>query len=116
MAMPDLVFLGIRGSVVAMDRTSGSRTWETKLKGSDFVTLLVDGSRVLAGTQGEVYCLDAGTGEILWQDGLKGYGYGLMSIATASGTSAPTELAAEHQRRQQTSSSDTTMNNPAITS
>jgi outer membrane protein assembly factor BamB len=61
MNKPDLVFLGIRGSVIAMDRTSGARVWETKLKSGAFVSLLVDGDLVFAGANGEIFCLDAAT-------------------------------------------------------
>jgi outer membrane protein assembly factor BamB len=100
----DLVYVGIRGSVVALDRNSGRRIWEAHLKGSSFVTVLVDGNCVFAGTQGEIFCLDAGSGRILWQDGLKGYGLGLVSIATQNGCSNPAAAAAEISRQQQASS------------
>ena len=106
MAHPDLVFIGIRGSVLALDKLSGRRVWETKLKGSSFVTLLVEDNCVLAGAQGELFCLAANTGNILWQDGLKGYGFGLMSIATVNGSSdMAAAIAAEHNRQQQESTS-----------
>src|ERR1017187_1980727 len=105
MANPNLVYVGIRGSVVALDKNSGGRVWETKLKGGTFVTVLVDGSRVLAGAQGEIFCLDAATGQILWHDGLKGYGLGLMSIATANGSSNSSAAAAEFCRQQEADSS-----------
>ena len=104
MIKSDLVFLGIRGSVVALDKNSGVRVWETKLKGSSFVTLLVEGNRILAGAQGEIFCLDAATGKTLWHDGLKGYGLELMSIATQNGNSDMSALAA-HMRQQQEASS-----------
>jgi outer membrane protein assembly factor BamB len=99
MAKAELIYLGIRGSVVAMERQSGRRVWETKLKGGAFVTLLVDRDRVLAGTQGEFFCLDAATGNVLWYDPLKGYGLGLMSIATQNGSSNPAAAAAEQTSR-----------------
>jgi outer membrane protein assembly factor BamB len=102
MATKDLVFVGIKGAVVAMDTKTGARNWEKKLKGSDFVSVLIDGDRVLAGTQGEIFCLDAKTGEMLWHDGLKGYGLGLMNIATRNGSS-DTSLA--QARQQQDSNS-----------
>jgi outer membrane protein assembly factor BamB len=104
MAKSKTIFLGIRGSVVALDKNSGARVWETKLKGGNFVTLLVDGDRVLAGAHGEIFCLDVATGKILWQDGLKGYGLGLMSIATANANSDPSVIAAEYSRRQEADS------------
>jgi outer membrane protein assembly factor BamB len=100
----DLVFLGVKGSVVALDRTTGHRVWERKLKGSDYVSLLVHGNCVLAGTQGEIFCLEATTGKPLWHDALKGYGVGLMSIATANASSAGS-LARASQRQKSDSSS-----------
>src|SRR4029077_10653793 len=105
MTKSNLVFAGIRGSVVAMDRSSGRRAWETKLKGGDFVTLLVEEDRIFAGTHGEIFCLEAATGKLLWHDGLKGYGFGLMSIATKNGSSDSAASAAEFVRAQQDSSS-----------
>jgi outer membrane protein assembly factor BamB len=105
MAKQDLVFIGIRGSVVPFDKKQGARVWETKLKGSAFVCLMVDDGHVFAGTQGEAFCLDAATGQILWHDGLKGYGYGMLSIATAKGSSDSPVAAAEADRRQQETSS-----------
>jgi outer membrane protein assembly factor BamB len=108
MAKSNLVYAGIRGSVVALDKTSGTRVWETKLKGGGFVTLLVEEGRVFAGTQGEIFCLDAAMGNILWQDGLKGYGLGLMSIATKNGSSDMAALAAQFVAEQQDSSAGST--------
>jgi hypothetical protein len=105
MAKSNLIFAGIRGSVVAFDKSSGARVWETKLKSGDFVTLLVEEGRIFAGTHGEIFCLDAATGNMLWQDGLKGYGLGLMSIATKNGCSDTAALAAEFIRAQSDSSS-----------
>ena len=106
MAKPDLVFAGIRGSVVALDKISGSRLWEAKLGGGAFVTLLVEGSQIFAGTQGEIFCLDSATGKILWHDGLKGYGLGLMRIATPNGSTNSAAIAAEQDRQSESSSAD----------
>ena len=114
MAQPDLIFIGIRGSVLALDKLSGRRVWETKLKGSSFVTLLVEDNCVLAGAQGELFCLAANNGNILWQDGLKVYGFGLISIATANGSSDMAAIAAEHNRQQQASTSAAAGNTAAI--
>jgi len=105
MAQPNLIFIGVRGSVVAIDQDSGGRRWETKLKGGAFVSLLVEQNRVFAGTQGEVFCLDAATGRLLWHDGLKGYGFGLVSLATQENRADMTALAAEHEREQSDASS-----------
>lgn len=100
MAETNLVFLGIKGSVLALDKTTGRRVWEKKLKGYSFVSLLIENDRVFAGAQGEIFCLDAVTGETLWTDGLRGYGLDVMSIATANGRSDLSALAAEHASQQ----------------
>jgi outer membrane protein assembly factor BamB len=105
MAAPDLIYLGIRGSVLALDKATGARVWETKLKGSSFVTLLVEGSRIFAGAQGEIFCLDAATGKTLWHDGLSGYGFGLLSLATQSSRADTAALAAEFASQQEAAAS-----------
>lgn len=100
MKISDLVFIGIKGSVVALDRTTGQQAWATHLKGMDFVNVhLVDGA-VLASCYGEIFCLDPLTGAALWHNPLKGFGRGLATMATehhrGTGTSP---LLAEKQRR-----------------
>jgi len=41
MKTSDLVFIGIKASVVALDRATGQQVWATHLKGSDFVNVVV---------------------------------------------------------------------------
>ena len=33
----NLLFIGIAGNVVALDRTTGTEVWRSELKGNDFV-------------------------------------------------------------------------------
>ena len=94
-----LIYIGIKGAVIAFDRGTGQPLWKAPLKGSDFVTVLLDGDRVLAATKGELFCLDATNGAILWHNDLPGEGWGLVTIATASGSSNTLPLA-EHKRQQ----------------
>lgn len=82
MKTSDLVFIGIKGSVIALNRTTGEQVWVTPLKGGDFVNIVVQGDRVLASCSGEIFCLDSRTGEGLWHNPLKGFGMGLAVIAT----------------------------------
>jgi outer membrane protein assembly factor BamB len=77
-----LVFIGINGSVVALNRGTGEQVWATHLKGSGFVNVVVDNGTILASCYGEVFCLDALTGDGLWHNRLKGFGWGLATIAT----------------------------------
>jgi outer membrane protein assembly factor BamB len=100
---PGLVYIGIRGNVVALDRRDGIEVWRTSLKGSHFACVHRDGDLLLATAGGEIFCLDPKTGAILWRNALKGLGLGLTTIAgesvsTSSSTAAA--VAAEVQRQQ----------------
>jgi outer membrane protein assembly factor BamB len=94
----NVIFLGVHGEVVALDRATGQELWSTKLAGNDFVNLLVDQDRIIATSKGEVFCLDAATGQILWKNNLPGMGCGLITIATASGS---TPIGPSSQKRRQ---------------
>jgi len=94
--MRDMIFVGIGGYAVAVDRATGSDVWQTKLRGSDFVNVVVDGRDVFASTRGRLYCLDATTGTIKWENPLTGLGLGLVGIAGAGAVTA-----AEARRREQ---------------
>ena len=85
MAQPSLVFIGVGGNVVAVDNATGQEVWRTQLKGRDFVNIALQGDDLYATNKGELYCLDPATGRIRWQNPLKGLGWGLISIATATG-------------------------------
>ena len=87
--------VGIKGTVVAIDRGTGKTLWSTELKGSDFVNLALEGSDVFASSKGRLYRLDAATGEILWCNELPGLGWGIVTIAGAA--QAP---GAEEKRRR----------------
>ena len=99
----ELVFIGIKGSVVGLDRTTGAEVWTTDLKGSGFVNVVLAGGKLYATTYGEVFCLDPLMGNTLWHNRLKGFGTGLAAIATEN--NQPGELMAvvaeEELRRQQ---------------
>jgi outer membrane protein assembly factor BamB len=97
--MTERVFVGISGKVICLDTASGQILWLTRLKGSDFVNILVDEGRVMATARGEVFCLDAATGHLLWQNPLKGQGFGLATLATSGGAMSQSPLL-EKQRRE----------------
>jgi outer membrane protein assembly factor BamB len=82
MKTSDLVFTGIKGSVVALNRGTGEQVLVTHLKGAGFVNVVLEHEAVLASCYGEVFCLDPLTGEGLWHNPLKGFGMGLATIAT----------------------------------
>jgi outer membrane protein assembly factor BamB len=101
MANANMMFVGIKGTAIALDRGTGQILWQTHLKGSAFVHLVLDGDQLYATTQGEVFCLDPATGDPRWNNPLKGYGLGLASIAVRNGSGGmDANLIAEEERRR----------------
>lgn len=86
----DYLFVGIKGHVLALDRSTGAERWRTKLKGGEFVHLVTDGQRLYATAQGEAFCLDGTTGAVLWRNPMKGLGLGLASMLAAESAAAAT--------------------------
>ncbi len=102
MKRSDLVFVGIRGSVIAVSRATGQQVWATHLKGSDFVNVVVENGAVLATTYGELFCLDAASGTAVWHNELKGFGRGFATMATClSSTNANVPSMSEKRRRDE---------------
>jgi outer membrane protein assembly factor BamB len=83
-----LVFVGVKGTVVALEKSSGSEVWRTPLGTSHFVNLVLDGDALYAGSRGKIYCLSASSGAIRWKNDLKGLGFGLVSIGAPGGSNA----------------------------
>ena len=78
--MDDMLYLGVKGSVVGIERKNGREVWRAHLKGGGFVTVVVDEDVVFAHTGGELFCVDKKRGEVLWHNPLRGLGYGLAMI------------------------------------
>lgn len=102
MKSSDLVFIGIKGSVIALNGVTGEQAWATHLKGADFVNVVVQDGAVLATCCGEVFSLDPLTGAALWHNPLRGFGRGLATIA-AQGSSpfGASSALAEKRRRDE---------------
>jgi outer membrane protein assembly factor BamB len=71
-----LIFVGLNGYAIALDRDTGEVVWANKEMKSGYVSLLLDGDRLIASTNGYIFCLDPLTGAIRWNNPLKGYGMG----------------------------------------
>ena len=99
MPRQNVIFVGIKGNVIALDRTTGEAVWMTELKGADFVNVVMDDDNLYATTKGEIFCLDPNTGGLRWHNRLNGMGWGLATIATAS--SGQAVAIAEKRRRDQ---------------
>jgi outer membrane protein assembly factor BamB len=101
MARSKTIYLGIKGSVLALDPATGNQLWATHLKGSDFVHVVLDGDHLYAATHGEIFCLDPKTGEGRWHNPLKGFGWGLVSIATENSAENTLLTVLAEKRRQE---------------
>lgn len=76
MTVEQLIFVGLNGYALALDRDTGEIVWANSEMKSGYVTLLLDGDRLIASTNGYIFCLDPLTGVIRWNNPLKGYGMG----------------------------------------
>jgi outer membrane protein assembly factor BamB len=85
--MPAL-FIGVKGTVIALDRATGQELWRSDLKGSDFVNVAIEDGDIYATTKGELFCLDPASGHVRWHNELKGMGRGLITIASAASQQA----------------------------
>jgi outer membrane protein assembly factor BamB len=98
MTVDQLIFVGLNGYAVALDRDSGEIVWSNDQMKSGYVTLLLDGDRLIVSTNGYIYCLDPLTGATRWHNPLKGYGSGApTSLISSRGQTSQTviEQAAE---------------------
>src|SRR5204863_5976682 len=99
--MAKIIYLGVKGSVVAIDSATGQSIWSTSLKGAEFVNVVLDGTNLFATTRGEIFCIDPQGGGIRWHNPLKGYGLGLITIAGEGiGQNTPA-VTAEKRRRDE---------------
>jgi outer membrane protein assembly factor BamB len=106
----DILFVGLKGHVVAFNKRDGTQLWKTELRrgllvgGDSFVTVLAESERVYAHSLGQLFCLDAGTGEMLWTNELAGLGYD-VSVLAVVGMSSPSLATPVEQRRKRASDS-----------
>lgn len=98
MTIDRLIFVGLNGYAVALNRDTGEIVWSQDGMKSGYVTMLLDGDRLIVSTNGYLYCLDPLTGEILWHNPMKGYGVGtptsLVSIRGQTSDAAIHQAAA----------------------
>lgn len=96
-----LLYVGIKGCVVALDRKNGDEAWRIELRRAEFVTVFWDGDGLFAANAGEVWRLNPTTGEIMWHNEMKRLGRGVISLASSAAASGgnDTELAEQKRRR-----------------
>lgn len=92
------VLIGVGGHVVALDASTGTERWRTKLKSAaPNISIWDTGDHVYAGANGELYCLSTATGAVLWHNKLKGLGMGLISFGATSDVLATAVINAARQ-------------------
>src|SRR5215213_5275654 len=93
MNVEQLIFIGLNGYAVALNRDTGEIVWSNSEMKSGYVTLLLDFDRLIVSTSGYIYCLDPLTGKILWNNPLKGYGMAApTSLISVRGQSSQTVI------------------------
>ena len=102
MHLSDLVFTGFNKRVAAVHRDSGQLLWQWKAPQSGYVTLLLDGDRLIVSVNGYLHALEALTCRHLWSNDLPGFGTGVASLASARGGSSDpiTAFAASSEAQQ----------------
>jgi len=83
MANTKPLYIGIKGTVVALDRSTGHELWRRPLKGGDLVNVVLDGDELYAATKGELFRLDPRSGAVIWNNTMPGFGWGMMTIGSA---------------------------------
>ncbi len=107
MTIDQLIFVGFRGYAIALDRNTGEVVWCNDKMHGGYVSMLLDGDRLIVSTNGYMYCLHPLTGEILWHNPLSGYGTGVAHLVSVRGQSSQTlvQQAAEEEQAAATSAS-----------
>jgi putative pyrroloquinoline-quinone binding quinoprotein len=78
-----LLFVGIKNSVVALDTKDGIEVWRVELGGMSLVSVLWDGAELFASTKGEVFKIEPRFGGVVWHNKLKGLGTGHVIMASS---------------------------------
>jgi outer membrane protein assembly factor BamB len=100
--LDQLIFVGFNSRVAAIHRDTGETVWTWKSNASGYITLLLDGDRLIVSVNGYTWCVDPLTGQTIWYNNLPGMGTGVPSLASVRGTSPGAGAAAaveDHRRR-----------------
>jgi outer membrane protein assembly factor BamB len=93
MNIEQLIFVGLNGYALALNRDTGEIVWSNDQMKSGYVTLLLDFDRLIVSTNGYMYCLDPLTGNIQWHNPLSGYGVGApTSLVSVRGQTSQTVI------------------------
>jgi outer membrane protein assembly factor BamB len=108
MTVDDLIFVGFRGYAFALHRDTGEMVWCNSQMHSGYVSMLLDGDRLIVSCSGYMYCLNPLTGDILWHNPLSGYGTGVTHLVSVRGQSSQVAVAEAAEEEESSSSSSST--------
>lgn len=86
MTIEDAIFSCFNGNVVCLNRLNGRVIWQTKLR-KGYMTMLLDGDRLIVSCSGYMYCLDPLSGREIWSNDLPGTGTGVPALVSIRGSS-----------------------------
>ena len=109
MTVEQLIFVGLNGYAVALDRDTGAIVWSNDELKSGPVSLLLDGDRLIVSTGGYLFCLDPLTGKVIWNNEMTGYGQ-VAPTALVSVRGQSSQVATQ----QQAAAADATMTTAVI--
>lgn len=85
------IYIGIKSSVVALNRKTGALVWATQLparykSSASLVNVFRDAEGLFASCAGELFALNPSDGSVLWHEPLKGFGMGFVTVASDLGS------------------------------
>ncbi|MFI5378903.1 MAG: PQQ-binding-like beta-propeller repeat protein [Tepidisphaerales bacterium] len=109
MTIDQLIFVGLNGYALALHRDTGEIVWSNDQLKSGYVTILLDGDRLIVSTNGYIFCLDPLTGAVRWENALRGYGTDPTALVSVrgQGESLHQQQVADGRRRSSSGSSAT---------
>ena len=97
--MKEVVYLGIKGHVAAIEIETGRERWRTQVRSNSSITnVAVVDEVVLVYARGHLFGLRKETGKILWENELSGLGYGYGILGVEGGQGATLAAAAAKQQ------------------
>ena len=96
--MNDRLYLGVKGHILCIDKSSGAEIWRRHLKSSSLTNLTLDGDQIFAHAGGHLFCVRASDGRIQWTNPLTGMGYGYCLFANHDHQQAANAAAASQRQ------------------
>ncbi len=87
-SIDNLIFVAFNHHVLGMNRIDGTVVWRNSKLPRGYMSLMLDGDRLIVSSNGYMYCLDPATGKELWSNPLRGFGTGPTAMVSVRGQSS----------------------------